>query len=387
MSLYVRSFAKFQSQVHLWNKYLPSARPYYAVKCNPDPEVLDWVSKAGGSFDCASWSEMVLVQELVGKQCASERILFANPCKTQQSIFYAKTLGVSCVTADSMEELIKMDDVGYKPNILLRIAVEDKGSACPFGAKFGLLADEIASVAAVAKQLTMPILGLSFHVGSGSNDPNAFQQAVQRSKHIWNQLQASALVHNMEVLDIGGGWSPDEHTFKQQANSAKLGLLDLENPVQVIAEPGRFFAAPIQTLYVPVIGKKPRNGGGWRYTIDESIYGQFSCIPYDHAKPAIARLILRDSAFSRYKTPATLFGRTCDSLDWIANSPCMEELEVGDWLCIPNMGAYTSCTSTTFNGFPKPHKITSSIIYPSESQLSWLQGLTYPLASMLHVPT
>jgi hypothetical protein len=38
----------------------------------------------------------------------------------------------------------------------------------------------------------------------------------------------------------------------------------------------------------------------------------------------------------------------------IAQSEDMEELEVGDWLWFPHMGAYSSVTATEFNGFPKP---------------------------------
>ena len=51
-----------------------------------------------------------------------------------------------------------------------------------------------------------------------------------------------------------------------------------------------------------------------------------------------------------------MFGRTCDSLDVIAKGP-MEEMEVGDWLYFPLMGAYTSATASEFNGFPKPESI------------------------------
>ena len=32
----------------------------------------------------------------------------------------------------------------------------------------------------------------------------------------------------------------------------------------------------------------------------------------------------------------------------------MEELEVGDWLYFPSMGAYTRATASEFNGFPTP---------------------------------
>jgi hypothetical protein len=55
----------------------------------------------------------------------------------------------------------------------------------------------------------------------------------------------------------------------------------------------------------------------------------------------------------RKKSDGILFGRTCDSLDVIATG-YMEELEVGDWLYFPLMGAYTSATASEFNGFPKP---------------------------------
>jgi len=349
--------------------------------------LLEWVQSVDGSFDCASAKEMFLVHQVVGPTIAREKILFANPCKTSNDITYANQLQVPWVTADSMEELVKMNDAGYTPNILLRINVDDKGSACPFGAKFGLEVDEVKDVAAVAKSLSMNVVGLSFHVGSGSSTSDAYRSAIHTSNHIWNSLSSTNLVDTWNVLDIGGGWSHKKDVFIEQAKSTQQGLLELiKKPTHVIAEPGRFFAAPIQDLYVKVIGKKPRKGGGWRYTIDESIYGQFSCIPYDHAKPNIARICFSEAdKVPRRKSPATLFGRTCDSLDWIANSVYMEELEVGDWLYIPDMGAYTTSTSTEFNGFPKPI-ILDSDITPFSHTLRWLDTLSFPLASMLHVP-
>jgi hypothetical protein len=39
----------------------------------------------------------------------------------------------------------------------------------------------------------------------------------------------------------------------------------------------------------------------------------------------------------------------------------MEELEVGDWLWFPNMGAYTRATASEFNGFPSPPVFQATI--------------------------
>ena len=110
------------------------------------------------------------------------------------------------------------------------------------------------------------------------------------------------------------------------------------------------------------------------YTLDESIYGQFSCVPYDHATPQMG-LLKAGGVHGK----AIVFGRTCDSLDWIANSDSMPEMSVGDWLYFPNMGAYTSSTSTEFNGFPKPEVIKTNDV---PTDITWL-SVRYPLSKML----
>jgi len=356
----------------MWNHHLPSIRPYYAVKCNADPVLLRWLHTRGAAFDCASSREMTLVSGLYDGRSFGKNVLFANPCKTPQDISVAKELNVPWVTVDSVEELEKMDKANYRPELVIRLTVDDSGSTSPFAVKFGAPAKTVKEIALAAEYYTMPIVGLSFHVGSGSDRPEAFRDAIIHSTDTWKNLKYS---ERMKVLDIGGGWSSEERLFKEQSAAARSALTSY-SPLSVIAEPGRFFAAPVYSLYVRVIGKKPLDSG-WRYTLDESIYGQFSCVPFDHAKPAIGCLDTNNGK----ATKAILFGRTCDSLDWIANSLSMQELNVGDWLYIPTMGAYTSATSTEFNGFPKPDVIETDI---EPDKISWLD-VRYPLSSMLSI--
>jgi ornithine decarboxylase len=328
-----------------------------------------------------------MVKEHIGGQGFEKRVLLANPCKTQNDIQVSKGLGVKRVTVDSVEELLKMHREGYSPEVVVRLAVDDSGSTCPFNAKFGLEPEKAEDVCLAAKSFNMSVVGLSFHVGSGSKDTRAFRTAVHTAKDVWGDLMEKGLasISDFKVLDIGGGWSHEEGIFKEQAWHAREGLKYGPRPLETIAEPGRFFAAPVQDLYVKVVGKKPRVGGGWRYTLDESIYGQFSCIPFDHAEPRMARLCLdKDDLGPRTITDATFFGRTCDSLDWICNTVQNEDLEVGDWLYVPNMGAYTTATATEFNGFPKPDMIEGDEI-PEEGELRWLKRVEYPLASMMNI--
>ena len=113
-----------------------------------------------------------------------------------------------------------------------------------------------------------------------------------------------------------------------------------------------------------MIGKKPvwpapqtTEEAKWRITIDESVYGAFSNIPFDHQTPRIERYPPFTSRRGEIKQPTVVFGRTCDSGDCLGDAIQLPEVHVGDTLQIPDMGAYTTVTASEFNGFPKPRRV------------------------------
>lgn len=78
------------------------------------------------------------------------------------------------------------------------------------GNKFGCEAEhEAPRLLQLAAQLHQPVVGISFHVGSGCHDPLAFRRAIEKARHLF-QLGAE-LGHQMQVLDIGGGFPGDDH--------------------------------------------------------------------------------------------------------------------------------------------------------------------------------
>jgi ornithine decarboxylase len=280
-----------------------------------------------------------------------------------------------------------MKDALYQPELLLRIAVDDAASDTPFSKKFGLSSwDEVRRLYDAARGYGFSVCGFAFHVGSGCRDYNQYKRAIGLTDSYWGKLKGLG-AKDLHTIDIGGGFRAGESFFVGAANAIKEGLheLDAAKGANLIAEPGRFFATPSHDLFVRVIGKKPGIGGkGWRYTLDESVYGQFSCIPFDGQKPPFARL----GTDKRAKAPGVLFGRTCDSLDVICYGSELEELAVGDWLYFPWMGAYTTVTSSEFNGFPKPTMIyTSDYIMPETchwprtlaNSITWQKDIEYAL--------
>lgn len=51
--------------------------------------------------------------------------------------------------------------------------------------------------------------------------------------------------------------------------------------------------------------------------------------------------------------PCKIFGPSCDSIDLVCPRTYLpvSKLDVGDWLRWKNMGAYTICSASQFNGF------------------------------------
>ena len=377
------------NQISLWNYQLPDVEPFYAVKCNPESNLMTWLSSAGTGFDCASVREVKAVQEVT----EDAEIIFANPCKKKDEVIQSALAGVSVTVVDSHEEIDKLQTIGWgasgKESSLIRLRVEDKGSMMPFSAKFGLEVDQVKSLARYAQKKNQKIDGLSFHVGSGCKDPEQYRKALDHVKIALGLLENSG--HSPTIVDIGGGFMTEG--FDAAAEVIRDVQQSFDNHIRCVAEPGRFFASSCQDLFVRVIGKKPAGGGrpGWRYTLDESLYGQFSCIPFDHAQPRWIRV--REKGEQRRKTtPAVLYGRTCDSVDFIAAAQEAEELMEGDWLWFPHMGAYTTVTSTEFNGFPKPDTFVVNTNRPEQlPELTeflndeWPKGLQY--VSAVTVPT
>jgi ornithine decarboxylase len=346
-SVAVLSKSRIDTQWSTWAKALPSIIPFYAVKCNPEPFLLQTLMNHGANFDCASLREVYDVKKCVRPyDMGKSHILYAHPLKSEKDIQTIGSLGIQTTVVDSVEECEKLEICKWKGTTFLRVAVEDKDSKMPFSTKFGADKDEIKKIASKSQ---IPITGVSFHVGSGCENPLQYKDAIEfAGGEVFNILRRYK--HNPKVIDIGGGFSSEPDVFMKTAKVIQNAIKDIPRNRILIAEPGRFLAQPSQDLFVKVIAKKPGLGGkGFRYVIDESLYGHFSCIPFDHQKPVFIRV----SEDSRPRTEATIFGRTCDSLDVIAKGP-MEELEVGDWLYFPLMGAYTSATASEFNGFPKP---------------------------------
>ncbi len=351
---YLVDLYEIVEQYKLWLKELPRVKVFYAVKCNPNPAILQTLALLGCGFDVASKSEIKAVLDL---NVSTSQLLYANPMKDPDSLRYARSNNVNVLTVDCVEEIEKIKEHYPEAKLVLRIKADDCKSLFQFSIKFGCSVKEAKVCLKRAKELDLDVIGVSFHVGSKCHDQNAFKSAFCDAREVFSVAESMGM--KLTLLDIGGGFpgveGETEASFVQQASvineSIDLYFRDVPD-LQIVAEPGRFFATKPYTVVMNVIGKKKKvneeNGvTHFQYYLNDGIYSSFNIITYEGVKPEIK--LVNETNPQRYRS--TVFGPTCDSLDLILKDVELPEMNIGDWCYVEDFGAYTHALHSSFNGF------------------------------------
>eukprot|EP00795_Rhopilema_esculentum_P007659 gene7659-13483_t len=186
------------NKIKKFKQHLPNVEPFYAVKCNNEPTVLNFLSNNGLGFDCASKVE---IQTMLNLGVSPDRIIFANPCKQTSHIKYAASNNVSMMTFDNEQELHKIKANYPHAQLVIRIKVDDSKSLFQLGVKFGVLQGKTRPLLEAAKRLQLNVIGVSFHVGSGCYDSEAFYYAVKAARNVFNEGWGSTYNHLVPTAD------------------------------------------------------------------------------------------------------------------------------------------------------------------------------------------
>jgi ornithine decarboxylase len=214
--------------------------------------------------------------------------------------------------------------------------------------KFGALPGEAVDLIRLAHDHKLVVEGLSFHVGSQCTNHENYIQALHLCAGIFAEARSRGF--DLRLLDIGGGFPAayDASVPKFSALARKINHeIDrlFPEPIEILAEPGRFLVASAGSAVSKIIGKAFRNEKTCYY-VDDGVYHTYSGVIFDHCTYHM-------KSFKRGKPRlCAVFGPTCDALDTISLSEQLPDLDIGDYLYSENIGAYSAASSTHFNGFP-----------------------------------
>lgn len=331
-------------------EHIPRAKIHYAVKANPNDAIVTTLRDMGSCFDVASEGE---IRQLLDLGIDASRLVFANPIKPDLGIAMAREAGIRYYMADSAPEIEKMARVAPGAGIFIRLRVRNPEALIDLNKKFGAEIEEVLPLLLLAREKGLDPAGLAFHVGSQSTQAAPYLGALKACRDIFDAAAKEGI--HLRLLDIGGGFpipAPGEQPIDVASIMTKIseGLDTYFPTTEIWAEPGRFICGTTVQLITRVIGHQKRDNQDW-YFLDEGIYGTFSGVIFDHWDYELIEFNKRP------EVSATFAGPSCDSFDVIFRDRDTPAMKVGDIILVPNAGAYTSASATTFNGFSKAKAI------------------------------
>jgi ornithine decarboxylase len=334
-------------------KALPDTRVFYAVKANPDPQILDLLARLGSCFDTASLGEIELV---LAAGASPDRISYGNTIKKERDIARAYELGVRLFAVDCEAEVEKIARVAPGAKVFCRLLCDNSGAEWPLSRKFGCEASMAPRVLELAHRLGLVAYGLSFHVGSQQRNPKSWDASLKASAGIFRELAERGI--NLQMVNLGGGFPTkylkDVPAVKSYAQAIFRALRKhFGNRIpETIIEPGRGMvgnAGIIEAEVVLISKKSDADQTRWVY-LD---IGKFNGLA--ETMDEMIRYPIRTAFDGDRSEPCVIAGPSCDSVDVLyEKEPYLlpVSLEIGSKVLIEGTGAYTTTYSTVgFNGF------------------------------------
>ena len=332
---------------------LGDARIHYAVKANPSPEIIRTLVQRGARFDAASRGEIELC---LGQGASGADISFGNTVKKPADIAYAHAHGVTLFAADSEAELDKLAAHAPGARVYLRVIVENSAADWPLSRKFGCAHSALPALMDYARERGVDVAGLSFHVGSQTRRPEAWNPVLDRIAELWAAGRAAG--HDLRVLNLGGGFPAtyeDEVMGAQSyASTVMEAVAERFGPIPyIMAEPGRGLVAEAGHIVAEVLLVSRKSADDLHRWVYLDI-GMFSGLAETMGEAIRYRI---ETPHDGAETGACILaGPSCDSADILYEQrPVMLPLALtcGDRVVIRHCGAYTSSYSSVgFNGFP-----------------------------------
>lgn len=322
-------------------------RLFYAVKANPNPDILRIFEAAGLGFECVSPGEVERVRGLF-PGIEAERILF-TPNFAPRADYAAGFEQAGFVTLDNLDPLRSWPELFRDKELMIRV---DPGrgrghhkyvrTAGP-QSKFGVDPAELDQLLELVSRLSAEVVGLHIHVGSGIRRPGTWSENALFLVELRERFPA------LRYLNLGGGLGVPEQPGQKRLDLAELdaGLAKIKaaHPdLELWLEPGRFLVAEAGVLLARVTQTKQKDDihyigveTGMNSLLRPALYG---------AHHEIVNL-------SRLGAPAELtaevVGPICESGDVLGHARRLPESRPGEVLLVATAGAYGRAMSSRYN--------------------------------------
>ena len=199
---------KIRERLRLFKKAIPypKLRVQYASKVNSNLEILKIVREEGCELDASSVGEIILG---LLADFDPGQITYTNLYKSEQDIYFAAKIGVQSITADSIEELRRMEQVGKKLDTKIKTFIRVNplitlGKYSTRDHQYGIPITQVKNAINFAiKSDNLDLVGFHFH-GAYITTPQVYFIAAE--KLIKLAKYATLNRANIKYIDLGGGF-------------------------------------------------------------------------------------------------------------------------------------------------------------------------------------
>ncbi len=371
--VYIYSFDMIRERLlYLKTHFDDCIKVYYAVKANPNLELIKSIAPMIDGLDVSSGGE---IKQSVLAGYDPDRMSFAGPGKTESEIEYAIKAGVGSISVESMDDFERIVSVGrnlaIKPNISIRInpsklinkfAVKMGGRPTQFGIDEECI-DEFAD--RTARDFSyVNFKGFHIYAGTQSLDADSISEGVDYNLNLIESLFEKFGVPS--YINLGGGFGVPYHDagvvldidyLTDAINKRVKAFCDKYKGIKVVFELGRYIVAEAG-FYVTTV-KSVKVSREKRFVIvDGGMHHNLS------ASGNLGQVIKKNYIIDNITSPdapvtnVELSGSLCTPIDTLGYNLSIPMPSKNDLIVIRNSGAYGFTASPLmFLGHETPMEI------------------------------
>ena len=366
---YIYSMQLIEARISMLRQLLPNGvKLHYAMKANPYPELVDFVSSHVDGIDVASAGELAVAIET---NTPREEISFAGPGKTNAELHSALDAGI-VINVESAGELDRISDIAAskerRAEVALRVnpdfELKSSGMKMSGGPKpFGIDAEQVPDLLKTLH--SRPVNFQGFHIFTGSQNLNPQALCDAQNKSVQLAIELSEYAPNPpRFFNIGGGFGipyfPGDKRLDLSSVVANLARLkDVVarhcNETAIVLELGRYLVGEAGIYVCRVIERKTSRGhtflvadGGLHHHLSAS--GNFGQVIRKNYPVLIGNRVHGETL-----EKVSVVGPLCTPLDIIADKVELPRAQPGDLVVVFQSGAYGYTASPrSFLSHPEP---------------------------------
>ncbi|HME54765.1 MAG TPA: hypothetical protein VKM55_21345 [Candidatus Lokiarchaeia archaeon] len=329
----------------------PGSIPYYSVKTNAQPRILQAIASEGFGAQVVSPKELELASNA---GFPADKILIDGIFHDDAFFSLVETHDNLLVIESWLSNISKLQDAciagNHSARLGLRFRYPRKGSRLGFSAKDHEELDQLGIVISQADRL-QPCM-LACHPGSQIQDPSAHAVACRSLLDAWDVLEQGqgVLFQKPVMLNLGGGFPEPEMATPEHLNEVTTRVMEEiqqnHDPGEFTAcfEPGRYIVADAGA-FVATILQMFKDDDDQRWALIDVGMDVLSRFANSHY-----RFFLLEHPDAPHGTPISIQGRVPTEQDVFGKGVHFaRDVNPGEHVLIMNCGAYGSTFSMRFS--------------------------------------